>query len=128
MILLPSSCLLMGNLATGFGLGFLRTWERNFCNVSSDIFFNIFNKMNSHLAYFDVSHNIEIIHLNDSNEFKNEINKQLEKKIELVKLAFETLNLGNDENARLIKIGSTLNKKERKDLQELLTEFQELFA
>ena len=84
--------------------------------------------MNSHLAYFDVSHNIEIIHLNDSNEFKNEINKQLEKKIELVKLAFETLNLGNDENARLIKIGSTLNKKERKDLQELLTEFQELFA
>ena len=29
-----------------------------------------------------VSHNIEILHLNDSNEFENEINKQLEKKIE----------------------------------------------
>ena len=36
---------------------------------------NIFNKMNSYLAYFDVSHNIEILHLNDSNEFENEINK-----------------------------------------------------
>ena len=42
--------------------------------------------------------------------------------------SFETLNLGNDENPRLIKIGSTLNKKERKDLKELLTEFQEVFA
>ena len=41
---------------------------------------------------------------------------------------FETLNLGNDENPRLIKIGSTLNEKERKDLKKLLTEFQELFA
>ena len=55
--------------------------------------------MNSNLAYFYVSHNIEILHLNDSNEFENEINKQLEK-----------IKLGNDENSRLIKIGSTLNK------------------
>ena len=31
--------------------------------------------MNSDLAYFDVSHNIEILHLKDSNEFENEINK-----------------------------------------------------
>ena len=55
--------------------------------------------MNSNLAYFYVSHNNEILHLNDSNEFENEINKQLEK-----------IKLGNDENSRLIKIGSTLNK------------------
>ena len=41
---------------------------------------------------------------------------------------FETINLGNDENPCLIKISSTLNEKERKDLQELLTEFQEVFA
>ena len=41
---------------------------------------------------------------------------------------FETINLGNDENPRLIKISSTLNEKERKDLQEFLIEFQELFA
>ena len=40
----------------------------------------------------------------------------------------ETINLGNDENPRLTKIGSTLNEKERKDLQELLMEFQEVFA
>ena len=36
--------------------------------------------MNSNLAYFDVSNNIEILQLSDSNEFENEINKQLEKK------------------------------------------------
>ena len=36
------------------------------------------------MAYFDMSHNIEFLLLNDSNEFENEINKQLEKKIEHV--------------------------------------------
>ena len=48
---------------------------KNFCNASSNVLFNIFNKMNSDLTYFDVSHNIEILHFNDSNEFENEINK-----------------------------------------------------
>ena len=84
--------------------------------------------MNSDLVYFEVSHNIEILHLNDSNEFENEITKQLEKKIEPMEPTFETLNLGNNENPHLIKIGSTLNKGERKDLKEILTEFQEVFA
>ena len=41
---------------------------------------------------------------------------------------FETLNLGNNENLCLIKIGSTLNEKERKDLKDFLTKFQEVFA
>ena len=72
--------------------------------------------MNSDLAYFDVSHNIEILPLNDLNEFENEINKQLEKKIEPMEPILETINLSNDENSRLIKIDSTLNEKERKDL------------
>ena len=40
----------------------------------------------------------------------------------------EIINLGNDKNPCLIKIGLTLNEKERKDLQELLMEFQEVFA
>ena len=57
--------------------------------------------MNFDSAYFDLSHNIEILHLNDSNEYENEINKQLEKKIEPMELTFETLNLSNDENPRL---------------------------
>ena len=74
--------------------------EKKFCNVSSNVLFNIFNKMNSDLAYFNVSHNIEILHLNDSNEFENEINKQLEKKIESMEPILETINLGNDENPR----------------------------
>ena len=64
-----------------------------------------------------MSHNIEILRLYDSNE----INKQLEKKIEPMELTFETFNLGNDKNPRLIKIGLTLTKKERKDLKKLLT-------
>ena len=50
------------------------------------------------------------------------------KKIEPMEPTLETINLGNDENPRLIKIGSTLNEKERKDLQELFMEFQEVFA
>ena len=60
--------------------------------------------MNSDLAYFDMPHNIEILHLNDSNEFENEINKQLEKKIEPMEPTLENINLGNDENPRLIKL------------------------
>ena len=80
------------------------------------------------MAYFDVTHNIEILHLNDSNEFENEINQQLEKKIELMEPTLEIINLGNNENPCLIKIGSTLNEKERKDIQELLMELQEVFA
>ena len=73
-------------------------------NASSNVLFNVFNKMNSDLAYFDVSYNIEILYLNDFNEFENEINKQLEKKIEPVEPTFETLNLDNDENPRLLKL------------------------
>ena len=62
---------------------------QNQVSPSPNIHFNIFNKINSNLAYFDVSHNIEILHLNDLNEFENEVNKQLEKKnepMELLKL------------------------------------------
>ena len=84
---------------------------KEFCNASSNIIFNIFDKMNSDLAYFDVSYNIEILHLNDLNEFENEINKQLERKIEPMEPILETINVGNDENSRLIKIGLTLNEK-----------------
>ena len=84
---------------------------KEFCNASSNIIFNIFDKMNSDLAYFDVSYNIEILHLNDLNEFENEINKQLERKIEPMEPILETINVGNDKNSRLIKIGLTLNEK-----------------
>ena len=118
----------VGQLNNWTWVGFFENMGSEFCNASSDVLFNIFNKMNSNLAYFDVSHNIEILHLNDSIEFENEINKQLEKKTEPVEPTFETLNLGNDENPRLFKIGSTLSKEERKDLQELPTKFQEVFA
>ena len=106
-------------------VGFFENMGKMFCNASSNVFFN---KMNSDLAYFVVSHNFEILHLNNSNEFENEIHKQLEKKIEPMEPIPETINLGNDVNPHLIKIGSTLNEKERKDLHELFMEFQEVFA
>ena len=99
-----------------------------FCNTSSDVLFNIFNKINSNLAYFDVSHDIEILHLKDSNEFESKINKQLEKKIKPMEPTFEILNLGNNENSHIIKIVLTLDEKERKDPKEFLTKFQEVFA
>ena len=41
---------------------------------------------------------------------------------------FENINLGNDENPRLIKIGLTLSEQERKDLKELIAKFQEVLA
>ena len=118
----------IGHLNNWTWVEFSNSMGNKFCNATSNVLFNIFNKMNSGLAYFDVSYNIEILHLNDSNEFENEINKKLEKKIEHMEPTFETINLGNDENSRLIKIGSTLNKKVRKDLKELLTKFQEVIA
>ena len=118
----------VGQLNNWNWVGFSENVGKKVCNASPSVLFNIFNKMNSDLAYFDVSHNIEILHLNDSNEFESEINEQLEKKIEPMEPTFETLNLGNDENPQLIKIGSTLNEKERKDLKEFVTKFQEVFA
>ena len=117
-----------GHFSNQTWVGFTKNIGEIPCNVSSDVLFNIFNKMNSVFAYFDVSHNIEILHLNDSNEFENEINKQLEKKIEPMEPILETLNMDNDENPCLIKIGSTLNEQEKKDLKEFLTKFQEVFA
>ena len=118
----------VGQLNNWNWVGFFENVGKKVCNASPSVLFNIFNKMNSDLAYFDVSLNIEILHLNDSNEFESEINEQLEKKIEPMEPTFETLNLGNDENPQLIKIGSTLNEKERKDLKEFVTKFQEVFA
>ena len=119
---------IVGQLNNWTWLGFSKNVGKKVCTASPNVLFNIFYKMNSNLAYFDVSYIIEILHLNDSKEFENSINKQLEKKIEPVEPTFETLNWGNDENSHLIKIGSILNVKDRKDLKELLTEFQEVFA
>ena len=62
-------------IKNGNWVGFSKNMGGKFCNASSNVLFNIFNKMNSNLAYFNVSHNIEILQLNDSNEFENEINK-----------------------------------------------------
>ena len=60
-----------GKLSNWTWVRFSKNMGKKFCNASSDVLSNIFNKMNFDLAYFDVSHNIEILHLNDSNEFEN---------------------------------------------------------
>ena len=59
-----------GQLSNWTWVRFSKNIGTKFCNASSNVLFNIFNKMNSNLAYFDVSHNIEILHLNDCNGFK----------------------------------------------------------
>ena len=46
-------------------VGFSNIEGKKFCNTSSNVLFNIFNKMNFDLDYFDVSHNIEILYLNE---------------------------------------------------------------
>ena len=74
---------IVGQLNNCTWVGFSDNVGKKMCNASPNVLFNIFNKMNSYLTYFDVSHNIEILHLNDLNEFENEINKQVEKKLNL---------------------------------------------
>ena len=74
---------IVGQLNNWTWVGFSDNVGKKVCNASPNVLFNIFNKMNSYLTYFDVSHTIEILHWNDSDEFENEINKQLEKKLNL---------------------------------------------
>ena len=50
----------MGLINNWTWVGISENIGKKFCNASSNVLFNIFNKMNSDLAYFDVSHNIEI--------------------------------------------------------------------
>ena len=88
----------MGPVNNWTWVGISENMGKKFCNANSNVFFNIFNKKIFDLAYFDVCHNIEILYLNDSNKFENEINKQLENKIEPMELTLEIINLSNDEN------------------------------
>lgn len=82
----------MGQLNNWTSVGFSENVGKKVCNASPNVLFNIFNKMNFDLAYFDMSYNIEILHLNASNEFENEINKKLERKIQPMEPNFEILN------------------------------------
>ena len=49
---------IMGPINNWTWVGFSKNMGKEFCNASSNVLFNIFNKMNSDLAYVDVSHNI----------------------------------------------------------------------
>ena len=68
-----------GKLSNWTWVGLSKNMGDEFCDAISDVLFNIFINMNSDFAYFDVSHNIEILYLNDSNDFENEINKKIGK-------------------------------------------------
>ena len=48
-----------------------------------NVLFNMFNKMNSDLAYFDVSYNIEILHLNNSINLKMKLINNWKRKLNL---------------------------------------------
>ena len=72
-----------GQLSNWTRIVFYNSMGKVSCNASSNVLFNIFNEMNSYLAYFDVSYNIEILHLNDSKEFENEINNNWKRNLNL---------------------------------------------
>ena len=55
----------VGQLNNWTWVGFSENVRKKVCNASPNVLFNIFNKMNFDLFYFDVSHNNEILHLND---------------------------------------------------------------
>ena len=52
----------VGQLNNQTWVGFFENVGKKMCNASPNVLFNIFNKMNSNLVYFDVSYNIEIWH------------------------------------------------------------------
>ena len=72
-----------GQLSNWTRVVFYNSMGKVSCSASSNVLFNNFNEMNSYLAYFDVSHNIEILHLNDSKEFENEINNNWKRNLNL---------------------------------------------
>ena len=78
-----STFIVVGQLNNWTSVRFSKSGEKKFCNASPDVFFNIFNKMNSDLAYFDVSHNIEILHLNDSMNLKMKLKNSWKRKLNL---------------------------------------------
>ena len=49
---------IMGPINNWTWVGFSKNMGKEFCNASSNVLFNIFNKMNSDLAYVNMSHNI----------------------------------------------------------------------
>ena len=78
-----STFIVVGQLNNWTSVRFSKSGEKKFCNASPDVLFNIFNKMNSDLAYFDVSHNIEILHLNDSMNLKMKLKNSWKRKLNL---------------------------------------------
>ena len=59
----PSAFIMLGQLNNWTWVRFSENMGKKVCNAIPNVHFNIFNKMNPNLAYFDVSHNIEILHL-----------------------------------------------------------------
>ena len=57
---------IVGQLNNWTWVRFSKNVGQKVCSTILNVLFNIFNKMNSDFAYFDVSNNIEILHLNDS--------------------------------------------------------------
>ena len=74
---------IMGYLNNWTCVGFSENVGNKFCNASPNVLFNIFNKMNSDLVYFDVSYNIEILHLNILMNLKMKLIKIWKRKLNL---------------------------------------------
>ena len=72
-----------GHLSIWTWVDFSQVIGKMSCNTSFDVLFNIFNKMKFDFAYFDVSHNIEILHLNDYNKLKMKLINNWKRKLNL---------------------------------------------
>ncbi len=93
--------------------------------------FYLINEMNSNVAYFDVSSGIENLTTNNSPDNEHDFNKKDRNKIEPIENETVLINLGTSDVMQHLRTGyidSSLSQKEKKDLMELLKEFQEVFA
>ena len=54
---------MVGQLDNWTWVEFYKNMGKEFCSASSDVLLNVFKKMNFDLTYFDMSYNIEILHL-----------------------------------------------------------------
>ena len=82
------------------------------CNASPNVLFNIFNKMNSNLAYFDMSHNIEILHLNLRLGGRNGMEWKWMKRIILEYSSLPLFKSFNGRNRKSILLFGSLSERE----------------
>ena len=107
----------------------------NFEFESEFVFEQFINEIDPEFSYLVVP-SINCVDPNNENDFEGEIPQELldlikEKNEKRPRPVFEetvSINLGNEEDPRMVQIGSTLSSEEHEQLVDLLKEFQDVFA